>query len=186
VGGSEKEDIIHRAYMENIKFKENMPNISIDSYKETDRNAIIAGIVDLQEVERAISDTRRPGTEVAEEYVRQLQETLSEKRGAIFVARSGENVIGFIACFVDHKDEVAETLESNTYGYISDAYVIPEYRGKGIFGMLNRKAEEHLVQFPEVSLIRINVLARNEQAVRAYEKAGYEAEEIKLMKRVQR
>lgn len=165
---------------------EKLPSISIESYKETDRDSIVAGISDLQEVERGISDTRRPGSEIAETYVGYLQRELANKRGAIFVARAEGRVIGFIACMIEHDDTPAETPESTTYGYISDAYVLPEYRGKRIFGELNQKAEEYLSGFPEVKLIRISVLASNENAVKAYEKAGYRVEDIRLSKKVNR
>jgi len=164
--------------------KNEMAGTQIDSYSEDDKKSVVAGISDLQEVERTMSDTRLPGSEVALKYFDHLQKELAEKRGAIFVARAEGKVIGFIACMIEHDDTPAETSESTTYGYISDAYVAPEYRGRGVFSELNQKAEEYLTNFPEVKLIRISVLANNESAVKAYEKSGYKVEDIRLSKRV--
>ena len=174
---------------ENIKMNEMTPknemeSTQINSYSDSDHDSIIAGISDLQEVERSMSDTRLPGSEVAEKYFDYLQKELAEKHGAIFVARIEGSIIGFIACMVEHDDTPAETPESTTYGYISDAYVAPEYRGKGVFGELNQKAEEYLSRFPEVKLIRISVLANNENAIKAYERSGYKTEDVRLSKRV--
>lgn len=157
--------------------------IQIDSFVDGDTSALVGGITDLQEIERALSDTRRPGAEIAESYVRYLKENTAQKSGAIFVARTNGKVVGFISCWVGHNDNLAETPESNTYGYISDAYVNPAFRNQGIFQKLNARAERHLFSFEEVKLIRINVLAENTQALHAYQKAGYKPEEFVLMKK---
>ena len=78
-----------------------------------------------------------------------------------------------------------ETADSTTYGYICDAFVFEQYRGQGIFRQLNAEAERHLKQFPEVKRIRLNALANNEAALRAYRSAGYSDYEILLEKRTQ-
>ena len=158
-------------------------DIQIDDFALSDIPALVAGITDLQEIERALSDTRRPGAEIADAYVQYLQKSVAQKLGAIFVARVDGEVIGFISCWVDHNANLAETSESNTYGYISDAYVSPEFRNQGIFQKLNMSAERHLFKFADVKMIRINVLASNTQALSAYEKAEYQLEEMVLMKR---
>lgn len=160
-----------------------MPQIELDTYKETDKSALINGISDLQEIERAIANTRRPGVEVAGAYVEQLLKQVAEKSGAIFTARAGDEVAGFIACWMERHENVAETAESNTYGYIMDAYVAPEYRGKGVFKQLNARAEDFLRE-RGATLIRITVLAENAPAVRAYKSAGYSPEEVIMMKRL--
>jgi ribosomal protein S18 acetylase RimI-like enzyme len=159
-------------------------SVEITEYQDSDKDALIAGIVDLQEVERMLTDTRRPGGEVAEAYVAGLLEDVSQQQGKIFVARDGSTVAGFVACWVEREDNVAETTDSNVYGYIPDAYVAPEYRGRGVFQKLNAKAEEYLRSLPEVTRIRITVLASNAQALAAYRKAGYGDYEIMLEKLV--
>ena len=160
--------------------------VSIEPFKDSDRDSILAGITDLQDVERGISDTRLPGAEVAEKYFQYLQTELAEKRGTLLVARHEGKVAGFASCMIEQDDTPAETPESTTYGYISDAYVAPAYRGRGVFGELNQSAEEYLSGFPDVKIIRLTVLAGNESAVKAYEKSGYKPEEIILSKKVNR
>lgn len=161
-----------------------MTDIIVAPYEERDRSALVAGYADLQEVERAFTDTRRPGAEIAESYIGGLFADIQDKSGAMFVARDGVRVAGFIACWIEHDENVAETPDSTTYGYIPDAYVFPEYRGAGVFRVLNDAAEAYLVRFPEVRRIRINVLTRNERALNAYRKAGYDDYETMLEKKV--
>ena len=162
-----------------------MNEVQITLYADQDRQSVIDGISDLQEVERALANTRRPGPEIADPYFEQLKKEVAEKSGAIFVAHIKQKVVGFVACFVEHDDNVAETPESTTFGYISDAWVSEEFRGQGIFKSLNAKAEEYLLQ-QNMVLARITVLAKNEPALRAYERTGYESEEISLVKKLKK
>jgi ribosomal protein S18 acetylase RimI-like enzyme len=164
--------------------KEALPEISIERYTETDKEALIAGFADIQEVERALSDTRRPGNEMAEEYFEQITKEVAEKSGAIFMAKSGGKTIGFIACWIEHEADPIRTSESNTFGYISDAWVSPELRDRGLFGKLNAEVENYLKQFPEVHFVRLNVVAGNERAQAAYAKMGYAPEQITMAKRI--
>ncbi len=56
----------------------------------------------------------------------------------------------------------------------------------GVFRQLNEQAEAYLKQFEEVKIIRINVLANNLPALKAYEKTGYKPEQITLMRKIER
>lgn len=156
----------------------------IEVYQDTHKDGVIAGIIDLQEVERKLTETRLPGNKIAEPYFRQLQREIQEKSGVIFVAQAANKVVGFIACWIEHDNNVAETTDSTTFGYISDAWVAAQFRNQGIFKQLNSQAEKYLAGFHEVKLIRIGVLANNIPALMAYQKTGYKPEEITLMKRL--
>ncbi len=57
-------------------------------------------------------------------------------------------------------------------------------RGRGVFALLNEHAEKHLARFPDVSIVRINTLAKNSAALHAYQKANYEPYEMTLQKRL--
>ncbi len=161
-----------------------MEEVIISQYVESDKEAVLAGIVDLQETERVLTDTRRPGQEIAGQYLSGILITLAEKNGAIFVARVGGKTVGFIICWIESVENIAETDDSNRYGYISDAYVALEYRKLGIFTKLNERAEQYLAGFPQVKRIRICVLNDNSIALGAYEKTGYKKYEVILEKKV--
>ena len=159
-------------------------SVTIRPYQDSDKNQILRGIIDLQEYERVIAPlTRRPGEDIAEEYFSYLMKAVDEQHGALFVAVQDEQLMGYIACRVEREDSISKTSVSNIHGYISDAWVDEKFRNQGLFKQLNKKAEEYLLQFPEVEIIRLFVLADNDVAVKAYERTGYEPEEILLMKK---
>lgn len=160
-----------------------MDVISIFPYTEHDRSAVIKGSIDLQETERAVSDLCLPGSEVAERYLEQLLKLNAENSGVIFVAKVEERVIGFIAGRIEHDDSVTTIDEANTYGYISDAWTDPEYRKRGVFKKLNEVMMNYFRQFENISIIKLNVLAKNFPAIAAYEGTGYTAQELILIKR---
>lgn len=160
-----------------------MTSVTIRPYEDSDKSQLLRGIVDLQEYERAIVPlTRRPGEDIDEEYFSYLMKTFNEQHGALFVAMQDGLLMGYIACRVEREESISKTSVSNIHGYISDAWVDEKFRNQGIFKQLNKKAEEYLLQFPEVEIIRLFVLADNDVAVEAYKKTGYEPEEILLMK----
>ena len=161
-------------------------DLTIGTYTGGDRPSVIAGLVELQKHEVALHDTRRPSTiELAEKYLDSLLSSVDKKSGVFLCAHSSESLLGFIVCWIERDENVNETADSTTYGYICDAFVFEQYRGQGIFRQLNAEAERHLKQFPEVKRIRLNALANNEAALRAYRSAGYSDYEILLEKRTQ-
>ncbi|CAM2876719.1 GNAT family N-acetyltransferase [Chryseobacterium flavum] len=59
------------------------------------------------------------------------------------------------------------------YAYLGFMFVKPEYRGKGV----NKLITDELIRWAKsrgISEIRLDVYARNEAAIKAYEKAGFE------------
>jgi ribosomal protein S18 acetylase RimI-like enzyme len=159
-------------------------NIIIAPYTPADRAAVIKGNIDLQETERKLSQFCLPGIDIGELYLDHLLMLNSLQKGIILVARIGNVVVGFISCRIEIDESVTTTDELNTHGYISDAWTHPEFRKQGIFTALNQAAEEYLRQFPEVRIIRLNVLAGNTAALAAYENTGYQIQELALFKRI--
>jgi ribosomal protein S18 acetylase RimI-like enzyme len=163
-----------------------MAGIVIRPYRESDRAAVIAAEIDLQEYERTLHDTRLPGAAaVMEAYLDRLQLAVAAQSGAILVAEDAGRFLGLVACVVEQDDEVQETADSNVHGYITDIYVIPERRGSGLAQALLQAAEAHLAP-TGVSRVRINVLAANAMARRAYEKYGFAPYEVMYEKRLRR
>ncbi len=143
-------------------------------------------ISELQEFERAITDTRRPGPEMKAEYFDFLQKEIEQKSGRLFVIRANAEPIGFASCWIEHEDNPTHTTESNVYGFISDAYIVPEYRGKGIFERVDQKIHEYFSSFSEIRHVRLYVLAENRFAIQAYKKSGYDPQEITFVKKLDR
>jgi ribosomal protein S18 acetylase RimI-like enzyme len=160
-----------------------MAGFVIRPYRETDRAAVIAAEIDLQEYERTLHDTRLPGAPVMEAYLDRLLRDVATQSGAILIAEDDGCFLGLVACVVARDDTVQETADSNVYGYITDIYVLPDRRGSGLAQALLEAAETHLAP-TGVSRVRINALAANARARRAYEKHGFEPYEVMYEKRL--
>lgn len=156
--------------------------ISILPYSDQKHRKFVTDwLIDLQDIERSFTPTRRPGKDMVEEYFTQTQREVKEGQGAILVAEIGGTPIGFISFFAEQGDDVILTAEANSYGYITDVYVIDSFRGTGVYQELLAKAIEHLKSLG-VKSVKLNVVAKNERAYRAYLKSGFEPEEISLRK----
>jgi ribosomal protein S18 acetylase RimI-like enzyme len=160
-----------------------MAGFVIRPYREADHAAVVAAEIDLQDYERTLHDTRLPGAAVMETYLDRLQQLVAAQSGAILIAEDGSRFLGLVACVVARDDAVQETADSNVHGYITDIYVVPDRRGSGLAQALLQAAEDHLAP-TGVSRVRINVLAANAMARRAYEKHGFEPYEVMYEKRL--
>jgi ribosomal protein S18 acetylase RimI-like enzyme len=162
-----------------------MAGFIIRPYRESDRAAVVAAEIELQEYERTLTDTRLPGAAVMDTYFDRLQQQVAAQSGAILVAEEDGRFLGVVACVVVQDDVVQETPDSNVHGYITDIYVVPERRSSGLAQALLRAAEAHLAT-TGISRMRINFLAANAMARRAYEKYGFEPYEVMYEKRLAR
>jgi ribosomal protein S18 acetylase RimI-like enzyme len=158
----------------------------IRPYGEADRPAVIAAEIALQEHERDLHDTRLPGAGNTEAYFEKLLGELAANSGAIFVAEAAGIFAGLVAGFIESYDFDLETPDSCVYGYCSDIYVAPEFRGTGLARMLLDVLERHLATQAPIARFRINVLAVNRIACRAYERAGFVPYEIMYERLIRR
>jgi ribosomal protein S18 acetylase RimI-like enzyme len=149
---------------------------------ESDRKALRAAIVELQEHERRLSDTRLPGEAMADAYLAWMLER-AEAGGAVFVAEIDGAFAGFAAGWVEENTSLAETADTERYGFVSDLCVLPAFRRRGLAGLLIAALEAHLAR-AGVARVRLYVLAANEEARAAYERAGYAPYEVVYEKTV--
>jgi ribosomal protein S18 acetylase RimI-like enzyme len=160
-----------------------MPDrITVREATTADHGALKAAIVDLQEYERALHDSRRPGMTIVDAYIADLVQRVSERQGLVVIAEEDGRFAGYAGGWVQQDDALAETPDSNRYGYIFDCYVIPAKRGLGIAGKLLTAVEAHLWT-TGVTRIRIGSLATNLAALQAYRRHGFVAYEVVLEKR---
>jgi hypothetical protein len=84
--------------------------------------------------------------------------------GVVLLAERGGNFLGFVAGWIEQTDNIAETADSNRFGYISDICVLPACRGQRI-------GIEQYFRHAGVRRLRINSLAVNTSAQTSYEHA---------------
>ncbi|MBM3619488.1 MAG: GNAT family N-acetyltransferase [Alphaproteobacteria bacterium] len=148
-----------------------------------DRPFLLDAIAALNDHERALHDTRLPGAEIAEAYFNKIHGKIATDHGCIVVAFDGDQRVGYMACRIETDDAPAETADSNVFGYISDVFVVPALRGRDIAALLVAEAERR-VRPHGVTRLRLGSLANNDQAIRAYRKAGFGDYEVVLEKRL--
>ena len=124
-----------------------------------DRAALREAVIELQEYERRLSDTRRPGEEIADAYLARM-ESRAAQGGAILIAEASGTLVGFVTSQLRDVDYIAETPDSNRFGYISDICLLPASRGRRIARLLLEAAEPHLAPHG-ITRLRSNVLANN-------------------------
>lgn len=146
--------------------------ITVRPWRPADRTALLAGITNLQELERALSDTRLPGSKIAVPYLAMLRRRAGRPGGMFLVAECDGDFVGFAAGWIEQGDTIAQTRESGVYGYVSDVYVVPAKRGLGIASILLEASERHFADLG-MKRLRLFSLSTNVAAHAAYRRAGF-------------
>jgi ribosomal protein S18 acetylase RimI-like enzyme len=147
-----------------------------------DRPFLRQAVVELQEQERQLHQTRLPGEQIADTYLDWILGQAGDS-GAVLVAELRGVSVGFASGWVERTRNLAETDDSNCFGYISDICVLPPYRRAGIAALLLDALCERLGR-AGVTRVRIGSLAANKPARAAYERAGFIPYEIVYEKAV--
>lgn len=147
---------------------------------DADDDWILQCEVALQEHERELHDTRLPGLPHTRAYLAMLRDHLAEGQGVMLIAENAEGErLGLVAGHIVDAPWPMETADSTRHGYVSDIFVKPEARGSGLAQELLDAIAAHLhAADPSLTRLRINTLAVNRLACRAYEKAGFTPYEV--------
>ena len=147
-----------------------------------DRNALISCIVEMQDFERSVEPMLPAGVDMANSYVELLLDRCSGTSGRVFIAETDQTVVGFVGVITRVEPNDPDE-EATPYTYISDLVVLSAYRRRGIGGALLRHAEAY-ARDQGMTLVRINVLAKNQAAGQLYRTLGFDDYRIQLLKRL--
>ena len=153
-----------------------MDGLTIRPSVASDRPNLRRAVIELQDHERSLHSSRRPGAEIADDYLAWMLGQAGEK-GAALIAEIDGAFAGFVAGWIEITENIAETPESNRFGYVSDVCVLPAYRGRRVASRLLEAMERHF-HGAGVARIRMWSLAVNRAARAAYERSGYRAYEV--------
>jgi len=142
---------------------------------ENDKPVILDFIIALQRYESFLEPNHLIDHSLAEEYFAYLLECTA--KGAIFMADeiAPDGQVKTIGWAVVH-EQVSEAFiraDERAYAYLAELYVSEEGRGSGTGRKLIQACEDWAVAHGYATM-RIDLLARNVGAARAYEKAGYQ------------
>jgi len=144
--------------------------------RSSDRAALWRAVVELQNYERSLHDSRRPGEAIADAY---LEWMLAKARGggAVLIAEVAGEFAGLAAGWIEQEERIQETEDSNRFGFVSDVYVLPEFRGRRVASRLIDCLDPYFRR-AGVTRVRIGVLAGNRSARAAYEYSGFAPYEV--------
>ena len=154
--------------------------VRIRAYQAEDQDRLEACILELQNFERTLEPDRVEGAQMVARNREELVTIVRQNRGQIFVAEANAEVVGFVCVRLEHEeDEYLSTLVD--YAYISDLVVLPSHRGQGYGTLLLRFGEEFASQ-KGMTMLKIQVLVKNQQATSVYLQAGFRPYELALLK----
>jgi len=154
--------------------------VNIREYQARDRERLEECTLELQEFEYVLEPDRIVGAAIAARNVEDLVATVAQERAQIFVVEVDGDVVGFVCVCIEHREDLYFSTLTD-YGYVSDLVVLSSHRGQGYGTALLQRAEEYARQHGMTAL-KIQVLARNPQAISVYQHAGFRPYELSLLK----
>jgi len=140
-----------------------------------DRPALVRFMAALQDNERGIEpDVLLPGAEMADSHVAHLLDIVARHDGVTLIAEdeaTGE-ALGFLIAYVEEDHGTYLVQEARSVGRVTDLFVVPAARRRGLAHGLIRAAEEHFRALG-IQYMQIGVLAGNVGAQAVYTGAGY-------------
>ena len=154
-----------------------MADVHIRPAGSDDRESLLDLLTLFQDGERAIHPNRRPGAEVAEISLADIERDNASHNGTTLIAERGGEAVGFVACHDAHDDDNLIDAELRDHGYVSDIFVLHAHRGHGVGGALLDAAEAYLAN-RGFTRVRLWALVDNSHSRVIYEKRGYRGYEM--------
>ena len=147
------------------------------NYSPADREALLGFIVDFQNYERAMEPSYVSGEDMAEQYLEKLT-----SEGQLILVEVDGVPAGFIH-FENQSNDLAFCSTSGTDVYITDLYVSPVFRKRGLSKILVMEAEKYCYENGHSS-VSLSVLARSKDSRAVYEKLGFREYSITMTKTI--
>lgn len=163
-----------------------MNNLSIREYREGDFESVINLMTSLQsyfaEIDISGEKIEFENRNSAEEYVRKALKDDDEMDGKMYVAESGDKIVGFVqGVIIEHNKDIAFKLthKKRIDGWIGLLFVHPDFRGKGLAQSLIGKIREYFKNNNCVSM-RLKVDSNNKLALNVYTKYGFAPRDLEM------
>lgn len=138
-----------------------------------DRPHLVRFMAGLQETERALHPSRRPGAEAAEDHFAYLEAYCAAHDGLILCAAPPDGppvafLLGYIEDFGGHY----LYPDHRRVGWIADLWIEPAERGGDLLDRLLAKAEAHFTALG-ITRLMLAFVTGNARAEAAYRKRGF-------------
>ena len=155
--------------------------IKIREYRETDAEAMLPLIRQLQAHEVALYDRMKPVDQMGSWYIDLLKKQCAKDDGTILIAEENGRVLGY-ATILTHVVEDGEADEvAYLYAHVGDLVVAQDARRRGIGRLLLEECERRARAAGRDEL-RISVLALNNSARETYRSFGFSDHHINMRK----
>ncbi len=126
----------------------------------------------LHEHEKSLYPRTALWSDIADNYMQHVMDMQAQNNGQFWAAWWRDRMIAFIFGYTEEEDESRCEEASGTIAYISDGYVLPEWRGKGVYRTLNQQIE---MQFTGMGISRFTryTLWNNEPMKALLQQEGY-------------
>lgn len=128
----------------------------------------------LLEFEQGVVTAERPFNSTlieGEIHYYDLKHLIKSPDATVIVAEENNEIVASGYALI--KKAAKDYYQFKEYAYLGFMYVKPDNRGKGI----NKVITDELISWSKsrgISEVRLDVYAKNESAIKAYEKAGFE------------
>ena len=99
----------------------------------------------------------------------------------IYITKENDTIVGFISCEIINNFLPISSIKK--VGYISGAYVLSEFRGKGIIKKMERLAIDYF-RSNGLKYVELNFLAKNILAEKTWKSLGYKTFRKQMRKRL--
>ncbi len=127
---------------------------------------------ELHESEKELNPRTANWKRIRKHYLNYVKECLNENDGVILLAEQYKKSVGFLFGYVDEPDDSDFEGGSGNDLYVSEGYVVPEYRNKGIYTLLNSAFEAHYKDY-DIRRIYRYTLVVNEPMNHWLKRQGY-------------
>lgn len=159
--------------------------MNIVEYSPAHRPAILQALADLQRHEHALSNTRKPpSSKLCERYFKIMTDKAQTQQGKTFVCLDGQDFAGFVSYHMENDDTPLEEECSRNHALISDIYVAPPFRKRGVAQKLMDAVANDLRAKKFGGRLRICSLSNNGLAISAYERHGFKPYETTYEKQI--
>lgn len=132
-------------------------------------------LVKLFEYENALRPDRKDFSKNIEGPFSYIQNNIKNKNGAAFIAMDGMKPVGFASGWVVSGDGLDEG--DNRIGYLSDAFVLEEYRKQDIYKQMIEARKQHFASL-DISRLMVDTLGTNTDMQNILKKTGFSIHKI--------
>jgi ribosomal protein S18 acetylase RimI-like enzyme len=155
--------------------------VRIEPYGNGDRQTVQRFVAEIQDHERHLVPALRPGHAIADSYTAHLLHTVATRGGTMLMARVAADTVGFVCAWPGEDDDPLVEPFARTHGYVSELFVVPAWRRRGV-GQTLLEAAEAAMAASGCTRLRICSKASNQAALGTYAAAGFSAYEVILDK----